>query len=372
MIDVSGFHGFPARWLNKSSRFSRAAVAIMGLVCLGQGALAQNYDCAGLQAKIAELDRGGGGGSRGSGPSRQQMAELGRLTTYARSLGCDRPEIAFSGGGGGRCPGLNAQILQLQATIGVAQAGGGAADRAAARADLVAKFNAYCRNQAPPPRQRGFFEQLFGIPSAPETQPQPGTGPYDDNARESDEEQKAHGGSQAVCVRTCDGGFFPLSISARNADHEQLTNLCQALCPNATVAVYTRAPSNQIDTAVSLDGEPYSEMPNALKFQKTFDPSCTCKPPGQSWVDALAGADRVLGGERKGDILVTPEKSVELSTPKSAPRSQVNLDGSLTPAPAPLASAPQSLPKTQSADVTREVIGPDGVKRRVRIVGPTL
>ena len=368
-------------WLDRFARRSlRAAFAALALAG-APAALAQTYDCGGLQAKIADLDRASARPASGSGPSRQQMAQLGQLIATARGLGCDRPEIAFGGGAGARCPGLNAQISQLQATVGALQAAGSAADRAAARADLVARFNAYCKNQpAAPPRQRGFFEQLFGIPGPSETPP-PGQGPTGELPPATDEEQTAHGGSQAVCVRTCDGGYFPLSISAHGADPAFLTSLCQALCPNATVAVYTRVPYTQIDTAVSLDtGAPYSEMPNALKFEKSFDAACTCKPPGQSWVDALAGADRLLGGERKTDILVTPEKSVELSAPKPDNRAAPAPD-SAPPASAPAAAgapatpgAPgkSAAPVDQAPGATREVIGPDGVKRRVRTVGPTL
>jgi hypothetical protein len=123
-------------------------------------------------------------------------------------------------------------------------------------------------------------------------------------------------------------------------------------------------------------------MPNALKFEKSFDAACTCKPPGQSWVDALAGADRLLGGERKTDILVTPEKSVELSAPKPDSKGAAAPDGAPpasapaaagTPAnPAPAGAPGKSVAPDQSPGATREVVGPDGVKRRVRTVGPTL
>ena len=39
----------------------------------------------------------------------------------------------------------------------------------------------------------------------------------------------ASGGSYLVCVRACDGGFFPLSYVG---DRDSLAKLCQALCPN--------------------------------------------------------------------------------------------------------------------------------------------
>ena len=98
-------------WLDRFARRSlRAAFAALALAG-APAALAQTYDCGGLQAKIADLDRASARPAGGSGPSRQQMAQLGQLIATARGLGCDRPEIAFGGGAGARCPGLNAQNL---------------------------------------------------------------------------------------------------------------------------------------------------------------------------------------------------------------------------------------------------------------------
>ena len=48
-------------------------------------------------------------------------------------------------------------------------------------------------------------------------------------------------------------------------------------------------------------------MPNALKFQQTFDPTCACRRKGESWAQALAAAEAKYGHEAR-DILVTPGK----------------------------------------------------------------
>ena len=71
---------------------------------------------------------------------------------------------------------------------------------------------------------------------------------------------------------------------------------------------------------LSLEGDtPYSEMPNAFRFQKSFDPACTCKPKEKSWAEALGPAEQLLGRVAKSDIFVTPEKSAELAKPKVTP-----------------------------------------------------
>jgi hypothetical protein len=157
----------------------------------------------------------------------------------------------------------------------------------------------------------------------------------------------------------------------RQSDPEQLTGLCQALCPNAAVSVYTRSPGQEINTAVSLDGDtPYSDLPNALKFEKAFNPACTCKPAGQSWAEALAGAEQMLGRERTSDIVVTPEKSAELAKPKFETTAPAR------PGAQPSAAKEDHAGKNSADDEgqagTQEVTGPDGVKRRVRIIVPPL
>ncbi|MGH6858352.1 MAG: DUF2865 domain-containing protein [Methylocella sp.] len=349
----------------------------MGGATLALGpASSQSNGCGELAARIAALGEGSQTYPNHSGGAAQkQRAELDRAIRYARALGCDRSQFFLFDTAPPQCPGLNAQIQQMQANLAQYRGGADPAGNAAARQQLTARYNVYCRGQvqvASQPRQRGFFETLFGIFS-------PNSNPFsvDQSPRIEQvvplpgEDLAPRGGSQAVCVRDCDGGFFPLSLSARQSDPDQLTGLCQALCPNTSVSVYTRSPNQDINTAVSLDGDtPYSDLPNALKFEKTFDPACTCKPPGQSWAEALAGAEQLLGRERKSDIVVTPEKSAELAKPK--------FERAVPPTPGTQPSAAkEDQTGTNSANAegqagTKEETGPDGVKRRVRIIVPPL
>jgi hypothetical protein len=115
----------------------------------------------------------------------------------------------------------------------------------------------------------------------------------------------------------------------------------------------------------------------------------------------LAGAEKVLGHERKGDIIVTPEKSAEMSRPKIDPRKpqptptkaqpakpttpdQDDIESRDAAAAAQVPTANKDSAGIASGEVkngtsypegqgqTVDVVGPDGVKRRVRIVGPSL
>ena len=51
------------------------------------------------------------------------------------------------------------------------------------------------------------------------------------------------------------------------------------------------------------------------RYRKELVSSCTCKPAGQSWAQALAGLEDETT-LRKGDILVTEEQAREMSQPK--------------------------------------------------------
>ena len=177
--------------------------------------------------------------------------------------------------------------------------------------------------------------------------------------------------------------------------------MCRALCPNADVSLYTYPPSGQIEQAVSINGAKYMDMPNALKYRQSLDPTCSCKRKGESWADALAGAEAKLGRESKGDVFVTPEKSIELSRPKfdAKTKAKTPADAKATPGATP--AAPAADPgvdalSQQAATISREAsgiaggeaqtgarygegqgqtvetVGPDGVKRKVRIIDPTL
>jgi hypothetical protein len=384
------------RPFSRASAFALAASVILAAAFAGlvSNAEAQGVDCGRLQAQIAAIDQADARTNPYVGAVQKQRDEINRTRAYAQSVGCDRQQFLFFGNAPPpQCPQLVARIQQMQANLNQLQANAHASNNPQ-RQDLVLRYNAYCRAEQPQ-QPKGFLEQLFGGPSQ-----QAPTEVVPDQPLPSEDEQKAKGGSEVVCVRTCDGGFFPMS-SRRGG--ENLADLCRALCPNTDAVVYSRVPGQAIQTAVSLDGSPYSDLPTALKYQKTFDPACTCRPPNQSWAEALAGAERIVGHERKGDIIVTPEKSAEMSRPKldAAQRAKALKANEAKPAPAPekvqddiesrdAASAAQvptaskdsagiatgeikngtAYPEGQGQTV--EVTGPDGVKRRVRIVGPAL
>lgn len=110
----------------------------------------------------------------------------------------------------------------------------------------------------------------------------------------------------AVCVRLCDGFFFPA------ADPAGGDASCQAQCPDASVSLYWR-PADDINDAVSLSGAKYTDLPIADRYQTTFDNTCACRRNGNLNYRATLAKDRTL---RAGDIVMTANGFVVVQTNK--------------------------------------------------------
>jgi hypothetical protein len=116
------------------------------------------------------------------------------------------------------------------------------------------------------------------------------------------------GGSQAFCVRTCDGRYFP--ISGPNGQSRAAS--CNDFCPaSETKVVY----GSNIDNAATESGTPYSELPNAFRYRNELVAGCTCNGKDRIGLapvkiendatlrrgDLVAGADGLMVAGRAAD-----------------------------------------------------------------------
>ncbi len=328
--------------------------------------------CQRLEAALLQLNRGPAGAnnetlSRYEDAIVKQRQELDQAMGTARRLGCDRRGFFIFGGSQRpeQCNALEPQIDRMRANLDrmqqeVSQLRGGNSDAnytrdLQRRQILVSLSQNNCgpqyRNVAlPPARPRGFLDQLFG---------------NNDESPDVNPNTMSDGtGFRTVCVRMCDGAFFPISFSTVQSRFGEDEALCKRQCPAAEVALYTyNNPGQDIQQAVSLSGQLYSSLPNAFKYRTEFNPGCSCRGPGQSWADAL-GQDQTI---QRGDIIVTEQRSKQLSQPRIGPLAQPQPQQSQqknspnTPVfepPTPTPSSAENPPQT-----------PDG-KRKVRVVGP--
>jgi len=112
----------------------------------------------------------------------------------------------------------------------------------------------------------------------------------------------------AVCVRLCDGYFFPLPAAAGDAASQAAS--CDSLCPDAPTQVYYRRGSDRIEDSVSAAGRPYSALPVALRYRSTADSTCSCHR------DAIAYAPLYDTTLQRGDLIMTPAGFVMFRGPE--------------------------------------------------------
>ncbi len=98
------------------------------------------------------------------------------------------------------------------------------------------------------------------------------------------------GNYRTLCVRTCDGFYWPISFAARPGNFGQDEEMCNASCPKQAVSLYINRTGEGSETAKSLGGEPYTALPNAFLFRKRYMKECTCEaalPDNNGQADTL-------------------------------------------------------------------------------------
>ena len=86
---------------------------------------------------------------------------------------------------------------------------------------------------------------------------------------------------RTLCVRSCDGAFFPISSGASAVDFVRDADQCRQMCPNVQTELYFH-PLSAGDTGSMISastGRPYQDMPNAFRYRNTTNASdrqCSC------------------------------------------------------------------------------------------------
>lgn len=366
-------------------RWIGAAIAVVAAVAIAQAQAppappaGQNPVCARLESQLNALDRSGADQARLEQLRRledaanKQQFELDRLIAQSRREGCGSGFFLF-GGQPAQCGQINAQVQQARAALDRIHADidrlrqPGAEREGQRRSLLIALAQNDCgpqyRQQAAAGQPRGFFETLFGggLPrfgNNPIIAPPPASGSILPGLPGSD--LLPTGSYRTLCVRLCDGFYFPISFAATPSRFREDEQVCQRTCPAAEVALYVhRNPGEDVNQAVSLAGQPYTQLPNAFLYRKELVSTCGCRRPGESWAQALKHLDSRATIEA-GDILVDEQRAKQMSQPR------VDAQGR------PIRIDPRARPAAGTAAETGAVVEgsekPDP-NRKVRSVGP--
>lgn len=336
-----------------------ALALALGLLAVPNVTLAQSEQdirCMQLQQEMAAA-RGGGANAGELANLDQQIAQQDRIYQGTQAAmedaGCYERMFIF-----GRslkrtpkCLNMNArvedarrQLTRLQGQQKSLQRGGGNRRR---QAELQQALQRNGCSGAPSGGGGGGLFDFFGGPREPEYQ-SPIYRSINPNGR-----------YRSVCVRLCDGFYYPISYSTYGSQLAQDADKCQANCAAPAELYVYRNPGQEIEQAISLSGSAYMDLPVALRYRKEYVNGCSCKQTEYNPTDieaankkaqadpAAAGAQANAAGEAPAPAAAEP-----VTDPAEMPDLDLDITGSTAPveaeapvqqaAPAPAPAAAQA------------------------------
>ena len=136
----------------------------------------------------------------------------------------------------------------------------------------------------------GFFDQLLSIlaPKAPAPAPQPIASRRSDPLAPYSGSGKAPARSapvyRTVCVRLCDGYYWPVSNATTESHFRRDGNTCASSCSQPARLYYAPNGDSDASQLIGLDGQPYTSLATAFLYRKALQPQCQCKPA--PWADS--------------------------------------------------------------------------------------
>jgi len=287
-----------------------AAATFLALVGAASPATAQSGYCLPLQMELAALNEGR---SSGSGSDSAVRRELARAQAQARKQGCSR---GFFGRlrGGAACGAILSRISRLERELSQSRSGG---------------FFSFGRSREDARRVRVLQE-----------------------LRRAGCSQRA-GTYRTICVRVCDGYYFPLDFAtSRNKFATDAQKCLAQYALGQAELFYYPNPGGDVSQAVSLSGERYADQTFAFAYRTLFHPQCAA----QLHQGLAALADRVVAftpASTPGEMFeaAVADKMTRIEVPIPIPRADrsgdpetvANHAGDFVPTPIVPPAKPESM-----------------------------
>lgn len=331
-----------------------AAAQIGALLCASllmvvsqlQPATAASRVCRQLEAELASARGGGRQGDqrkydRAVAAQAEQIAIARR---QARSAGCSFRIL----GGNAACDILHDRIGRMEANLAAlqrkrAQLGSGTPRRNRLR--ILAELDANgCRGKPQPEVRPAPMVEARSVQGA---LPDDGSETIDDVAITA-----PVGDVRTVCVRICDGYFFPMSNASGPGDFERDQRNCEAACPGTEMRLYRQDEAGEAMMSTAT-GEPYSALPSAFAYKTEG-----VKPP----VGCGCGA-----ANNPAPAGIGPTASVPVPSLADKPGGSIIHLGTDGTEKAPEEKSPAPVPPTPAPQAEARPMD----DRKVRVVGPT-
>ena len=170
-----------------------------------------------------------------------------------------------------------------------------------------------------------------------------------------------NGRYHSVCVRLCDGFFYPIHFSTYGSQLSQDAQTCQSNCAAPAELYVYRNPGQEIEQAVSLNGSAYMDLPVALRFRKEYVKGCSCKQAEYNPTEIEAANKQADAGQpAKGNAKATTKAPAppaaapapQAAAPAAADQQQLDVEvtGSNEQAAAPRACATRTCRRAAGAE----------------------
>jgi hypothetical protein len=216
-----------------------AAYFAASLIVIGVAApaAAESGYCNALQSELAAL---GGGGNN----NKALRAQLAQAREDARRNNCNGGFFRKKGQG---CGPINSRINRLERQLSSNRGGGfffGRSNRDRERDRILRAMARYgCGSERQQPQQ-----------------------------------QANYGSYRTVCVRVCDGYYFPLSFAAsRQRFATDAEHCAKQYGPGEAMLFYYPSPNGDPSQAMSLTNDRYADQPYAFAYRQSFDAQCQAR-----------------------------------------------------------------------------------------------
>jgi hypothetical protein len=132
--------------------------------------------------------------------------------------------------------------------------------------------------------------------------------PFQSGAPRQSYAPRPTGRLRTVCVRLCDGYYFPISNSSSRRDFYKDAQACQSRCQSDSRLYYMSSSQPLIKHARDRRGFAYKDLKTAFLYRKKLSKSCTCKP--EPWTVA----ERM---RHNSYALPQPQMIAEMTEPKA-------------------------------------------------------
>ena len=132
-----------------------------------------------------------------------------------------------------------------------------------------------------------------------------------------------HGNLRTVCVRTCDGGFFPISSGATPLDFRRDQQVCAMMCPETETELFYQSMTSGQETeqmTSTVTGRPYYEMPNAFSYRtRDLSKAGACGCNLSAYYQEMIKREKALKGDG-AQAAGTGEDSGSITTIRTLPK----------------------------------------------------